>query len=340
MRFIVLVTAVLCVSAVSAEQKISAYLFGDYVYVAKSNDTHYDGKSGFVARRIYFTYDNDIAENFSARFRMEMEQKDFAASSAAKITPYAKDAYLKWNFNNHALYLGMSPTPTWEVVESFWGYRWLEKTPLDLHNYGSSRDIGLALTGSLDDGKKVGYYLMAAHGAGTVSETDKGKKFYASMVFKPTDKAVFEIYGDFEDSEGDQPNSASYVLQGFAGFEGDFGRIGLQYAYAASDEDENTNITQNIISGFFVAKLGDKTKGVVRVDYLTDPNPNAAEISYIPMEPGTKHLMFAVAGVDLQIAKGVNIQPNAEVVSYGKELATGKNPDAEVIPRLSVYFRF
>lgn len=40
------------------------------------------------------------------------------------------------------------------------------------------------------------------------------------------------------------------------------------------------------------------------------------------------------------MAKKVHFQPNMEVVSYGKELATGKNLDAEVIPRLSVYFQF
>lgn len=325
---------------VSAEGKLSAYLFGDYAYAAKSNDADFDGKSGFVARRIYFTYDNDIAENFSARLRMEMNQKDFSSSSSTKMGSVAKDAYLKWKLESHSLYFGLSGTPTWGTVEKFWGYRWLEKTPLDLYKYGSSRDIGFASKGALDAGEKINYHVMFGHGGSNGSETDKGKKYYGSLLFKPAARTIFEIYGDYEDSEDDEPNSASYVVQGFAGFTFDFGRVGLQYVYQSAETSKTSEATQSIISGFAIAKLTEKAKGVFRVDYLTDPNSEADGISYIPMVNDTKNLIFVLAGIDLEVARNVHFQPNIEFVSYGNPVGGGEKPDEEIIPRLSIFYKF
>ncbi len=87
-----LVLMILSVGQVFAVGKVSGYLFGDYAYAAKSNNVDFDGKSGFVVRRIYLTFDDKIDEKFSARVRLELSQKDFSHSSS-KMTPVAKDAY-------------------------------------------------------------------------------------------------------------------------------------------------------------------------------------------------------------------------------------------------------
>ena len=130
------------------------------------------------------------------------------------------------------------------------------------------------------------------------------------------------------------------MIQGFAGFEGDFGRAGLQYAYHSAEDTDSTSVTQSIISGFVVAKVSEKAKGIARVDYLTDPNPSASKISYIPMVSDTKNLIFAVVGIDFEPAKKVHFQPNIELVSYGDAVGGGDKPDTEIIPRLSIYYKF
>lgn len=322
-----------------AEGKTSAYLFGDYAYVASSNDADLDGKSGFVVRRIYFTYDNDISEQFSARVRLEMNQKDFT-SSRAKMEPVVKDAYLKWKLDRHSLYFGLSGTPTWGLVEKFWGYRWLEKTPLDLHKYGSSRDVGFAAKGALDSEKNINYHIMAGHGESNYSETDKGKKYYASVSFKPTSKTVFELYGDFEDSEGDESNTSSYIVQGFIGLEGDFGRAAAMFTYSKAETGEDSFDQNRILSGFVVAKLSEKANGVLRIDHLTNPNASADGVSYLPMYDNADNTTLVLAGVDFLMAKNVHFQPNIEMVTYGDDVTTGEKPDGEFIPRLSIYYKF
>ncbi len=198
----------------------------------------------------------------------------------------------------------------------------------------------MALKGSLDKEKKINYHIMVAHGASNSSESDKGKKVYGALLFKPSKKAVFEIYGDFEDSEGDKPNSSNYVLQGFAGFKGDFGRLGFQAAYHSKETNADTNITQNIISGFLVAKLNKTSNAVFRIDYLTKPNPSAAKIAYIPMVNSTENLLFGILGVEFIPTKNVHFQPNIEFVVYGDDISGDTKPDNEIIPRVSIFYKF
>ena len=337
-----LIMIILFMAMAHAEGKVSSYMFGDYAWIAQSNDADLDGKSGFVVRRIYATYNNDIDEKFSARIRLEMAQKDFSGASG-KMEPVVKGAFLKYKSGDHDLYAGLSGTPTWGLVEKFWGYRWLEKTPLDLHKFGSSRDIGLACKGHLDEEKKIGYHFMIGQGDYTYNETDKGKKYYGALSYKATDQLIIEAYGDFEDSEDDTPNTASHTIQGFVGYKGDFGRIGAMYALNSAEvaNETDSTIDVSIVSGFVVWKLSDNLNGVARLDYLLDPNSGAGGVSYLPMVATAKNTMLVILGVDYQAAKNVHIQPNVDIGSYGDDVTAGVDKaDSELIPRVSIFYKF
>jgi len=122
--------------------KISGYMFGDYYYVAANHNRDLENQNGFWFRRIYFTYDKGLSEAFAIRFRLEFNSPgDF--STKAKLEPYIKDAYLQWKAPRHSILFGVSPAPTWEVIETVWGYRSVGKTPLDLQKFGDSRDFGM-----------------------------------------------------------------------------------------------------------------------------------------------------------------------------------------------------
>src|SRR5664279_3914637 len=99
-------------SAADGQGKFSGYMFGDYYYnvtrdpnIGSSNIASPAGTTAYQAfqlRRIYFTYDNDISEQFTTRFRLEADQA--AATSAptasgdvlpsGKVGVFIKDAYL------------------------------------------------------------------------------------------------------------------------------------------------------------------------------------------------------------------------------------------------------
>ncbi|MFQ5797699.1 MAG: hypothetical protein ACE5H0_03280 [Bacteroidota bacterium] len=330
------VATILFLLPLSAQEKrshkFSGYMFGDYYYVAANHDSANENLNGFWFRRIYFTYDHVLSEDFAIRLRLELNSPgDFTTSS--KIEPFAKDAYLKWKLSDYQILFGLSSTPTWDVIEKIWGYRSVEKTPLDLQKFGSSRDLGIAIKGHLDQRKRVNYHVMFANGAGTKSETNKGKKILGSFGFKPDDSIILEVYGDWED-RGDPTR---YTVQGFAAYQTDKARLGVHFASqtrtASGKEDENLEIASVFVAG----ELSDKVQAFARYDHMFDPAPSG--ISYIPFDNTAGSSNLIVAGLDYSPANNVHFMPNLEVVIYG-ENAGGTKPDSDVIPRLTAYYKF
>ncbi len=330
------VATILFLFPLSAQEKpagkFSGLMFGDYYWVAANHNAASENQNGFWFRRIYLTYDRGVSEDFSIRIRFEMNSPgDFATSS--KIEPFVKDAYLKWKLSSHQLLVGLSTTPTWDVVERVWGFRPVEKTPLDLQKYGSSRDLGIALKGSLDHDKRVKYHLMFANGAGTRSETNKGKKIFLSLGFHPTPFTTLEVYGDWED-RGDPTR---YMVQGFAAYKTEKMRVGIQFAHQARSAPNLDDENLEIASVFAAVQLTERTEAFARFDHMFDPAPLG--ISYIPFDNTAESSNLIIAGFTYSPGKNVYIIPNVEIVLYGED-AGGIEPDPDFIPRVTVYYRF
>ncbi len=322
---------------INAQGKFSGYMFGDYYYVAQTHypdSLNYEGQNGFSFRRIYFTYDNEISENLIARLRMEYESKDFREKTSPLI-PFVKDAYLKWKIKTHNLILGISPTPTLEKIEEIWGYRSVEKTPLDLQKVGSSRDFGIAMEGSIDEKEILKYHIMFGNGEGYKSENNKYKKFMASFGFnlKPF---YLELYGDFKEGEKNV-----YVLQGFSSFKNERFRTGIQYAIEIKEEKPDTYVSFNIFSLFFVYNINEKISFLLRYDKTFEANPRGEDISYIPISPLSPSNLI-ISGVDLKLHKNVSLIPNVEYVFYDKVKVNGKEkrPESDLYLRLTFFYKF
>jgi len=286
-------------------------------------------KNGFWFRRVYFTYDYDIIEKFSTRLRVEYNSPDFTKSSG-KLTPYAKDAYLKWKFEKFSLLLGISPTPTWELIEDFWGYRSVEKTPLDLQKFGSPRDFGISLIGKFGSEGKLGYHFMFGNGEGISSENNKFKKIMGEIHF---DLPYFfiQIYGDWADGKG---HTDIYTYQGFLGLKTDKFKIGAQYAAQIREKDPDKQDTYEVASGFITYNLSEKLTLLLRYDKMFDPSPSG--ISYIPFASAKSNLL--IAGIDFRPNESVSFIPNIEYVFYDE--TDTKKPGSDLYLRLTFYYKF
>jgi hypothetical protein len=228
--------------------------------------------------------------------------------------------------------MGLSSTPTWGTVEKVWGYRSVEKTPLDLQKLGSSRDVGVALKCDLENLLKV--HLMAGNGASNKSETDKHKKLLLSLGVEPVDGVIVEAYGDvLTGPEGEN----IFTAQGFAAYQTEKGRVGVQFAHQTRQgEKEDTKL--EIGSVFAVLQPLEKVAVFARYDRMFDPNPSGEKISYIPFDSTAKSNFF-VAGLDFSPQKNVHIIPNVEIVLYD-EPDSGDKPDTDIIPRITLYYKF
>jgi hypothetical protein len=313
--------------------EVSGLLFGDAYAVVHQHDPDIDGQWGFWLRRGYLTVDAALAPKWSARFRLEVNSPgDFEGSS--RMTPFVKDAWVAWKDKGHELTFGISPSPTFERVESFWGYRAVEKTPLDLYRLGSSRDFGVAYKGKLADGRLVAH-AMLGNGAGEGGETNTGKKGMLSVAFLPTKQLVVEVYADAED----RPDSTNRTtFHGFVGFKGTRSRYGVEYATQKREAAEGPDQTVAVGSIFSVWDLGEKLSILARVDRAFDGIPDAGAIPYLGLAADTE-FDLALVGLDYRIHKMVSVIPNVEYVAY-RETDGRPAPDDDVIARLTLSIQF
>ncbi|MCG8607800.1 hypothetical protein MJD09_22800 [bacterium] len=316
--------------ALSQPGKISGYMFGDYYYVANNHVSELEGKNGFWFRRIYLTYDQDLSETFSIRFRLELNSPgDFTTSS--KLEPFLKDGYLRWSKSQHSILLGLSPTPTWDHLEKIWGYRSVIKTPGDLYKFGSSRDFGLTFKGALDQKKRVHYHFMFANGNSTRSETNEGKKLLLALRYQFTSRFSFEVYGDWEDRDG--PTNR-YTGQFFLGYRGRQFRLGVQWMHQTRERNVD-DLQLQVLSLFGVSKLHEKVWGFVRFDRTFDAIPDGPSVSFLPLD-GTSKINFLLLGLDFRPHEQVQLMPNVELVFY--DSFEGRTPSLDMIPRLTFFY--
>ncbi len=320
--------------AIFGEGKLNGYMFGDYYYIISHSNKDLENQNGFWFRRIYFTYDYKITDEWSTRFRLELNSPgDFKTKDSIK--PYVKDAYLQWKKGTHSIILGISPTPTWEYIESFWGYRSVEKTPLDLYKMGDSRDFGIAFRGSFGEKEIFSYHIQIGNGEGVKSEINKEKKGMAAFLFKLGKNISLELYGDY--AQGPSHRN-SWTYQGFLGWKGERARMGIHYAHQIQQQGTGKeDLILEMLSIIGAINASEKVALLFRYDRMDDPLPLAPTISYVPMN-GTSPFHMFIAGLDFHPLKNVSFIPNIMIVNYEK--VKGTKPKNDIHFKLTFFFSF
>lgn len=318
---------------------LSGLVYSDFYWIINNHNEDLEGENGFWARRVYFTYDNNISRSVTARIRLEMNSPgDY--SSQDKLEPFIKDIYAKWAINdNHSLIAGISPTPTWGLVERVWGYRSVEKSPVDLYKLGSSRDFGVALQGRLSNAGNLRYHAMFGNGSGTRAETNKWKKYMLSLAWWFSDSLVIEAYGDYNRLDEINSRTTGHVMAGYLSEKINLGAI---YAVQSRNQKvasfENTTDILDVASLFSNFKINNKWTAILRADHMFEPNPQGSTIDYIPFsEQASSTLMLF--GIDYQPIPKLHLIPNIGTVFYGKA-ADESTPNNDLIFRTTLYYTF
>ncbi|MBI4534669.1 MAG: hypothetical protein HY708_00225, partial [Ignavibacteriae bacterium] len=303
----------------------------------------------FQFRRVYFTYDNDISEQFSSRFRLEADQS--ARSSDGKISVLVKDAYLRWKnvFRGSDFYFGIQPTPAFGVSENVWGYRSLEKTIMDLRGAVSSRDFGVALTGKIDGAGMFNYTVMVGNGAGNRPETDKYKRYYILIYIKPMTNLHVTLFGDYTDRgnisdlyntltpQESVPNG-SFTTAAFVGYtEKNLFNVGVEGFLQTRQNGFNDVASLSLkslnsigISAFGSVTIHQGVDLVGRFDFF-DPNINA--------KARGDRRNFIIGAIAWRADKNVSFIPNVQIETYSS-LPGGRSIEPSITGRLTFYYLF
>jgi hypothetical protein len=342
--------------------KFSGYMMGDYYYnlkrdagfAALANNASASAAPGgtamqsFLLRRVYFAYDNDISEQFTTRFRLEADQGTDLLTSG-KISVYVKDAYLRWKniFSGSDLIFGIQPPPTYDVSEAAWGYRFLEKTIMDLRGIYGSRDVGVSLKGKLVESGMFNYWIMVGKNAGNApATTSKYNRYSAQLHIKPLTNLQATLYFDFLGAadRADPFHAGTFVgnttstLALFAGYaQPNSFNVGIEAfsqsvanGYIAVGATSLSSLTKTGISGWLSVNVTSDIAAVVRYDNF-DPNTNSVAVGDVRN--------YLIGGLSFKLNKNVFVSPNVLFESYQAPNG-GSAPDASVTARVTFYYIF
>jgi hypothetical protein len=311
--------------------KFGGLMFGDYYWyykwhqdqISSTDDTSVEGQHGLWFRRIYLTYDFTYNEKLTTRFRLEANSNgQFAGGD---LTPYVKDAYLRWTYRGkQQLTLGIQPSLTFDWLEGFWGLRHIEKAPADLYRIDSSRDFGFTVSGPVAI-SGLSYAAQFGNDSGNSSEREEGKILRFEGRYERSRGVALEgLY-----SYGTRPAGQDrQMAQGFAGFRNDTVRVGAQYLWqerksGAADQRDQTIA---IWSGFVVWDVAPKKADLFfRADGVRGELggvetglPGADDIDYWLLSPKSKFTTWIVGG-EWYLHPAIRISPNLELAKYAND---------------------
>jgi hypothetical protein len=303
-------------------------LFGDLYHVPSHHSEAGDGATGLVLRRGYLTFNADFSDDWFGRLRFEVNQSgefetyDFDAKT--------KDLYLGRKFGRHKALLGLSSTPTFDVIEAAWGLRYLARTPMDLQGV-ASRDTGLAVQGPINASGSLRYRFMYGAPVDFGGDSNDRERWMGALGWQPAEGWTLDLYADYEALDGPRDRSTRQL---FLAYRAEGWRWGLQY----SNQDRQEDPPLELASAFLVSRIAEHVSLIGRVDRLLEPSPKGDGISYLPMDPSARATMMFM-GVEFRLNHHVALTPNAVVTTYDRN-DQGVRPSTDVHLRLTLFIDF
>jgi hypothetical protein len=304
---------------------LGGLLFGDAYYVASHHSAAGDGATGLVLRRGYLTANAAFGEHWRGRARIEVNQDgDFETYT---FDTRLKDLYLARRFERQELVLGLSPTLTYDLIESTWGARYLMRTPLDLQGL-PSRDTGVTLKGRFGRNEALGYRAMYGSGLEYANQGGGGDKLMGALTWTLPSGVQIDLYADHEKRAGETDRSTWQI---FAGQKTDTLRWGLQYSHQDRQEDPELEL----VSAFAVTRVREKLSLIGRVDRLLEPSPRGDGIAYVPFDPSARATMV-LAGLEYRFSPVFRLTPNVIWTTYDMN-PEGVRPDDDLHLRMTFF---
>jgi hypothetical protein len=307
--------------------RLGGLVFGDIYQASENHLDSIEGETGGVMRRAYLTANAEFNPQWFARARVEWNQDGDYQNY--HISNQVKDLYLGWSPGRQKVIAGLAPTPTFDVIESYWGARYLLRTPLDLQG-APSRDTGLSLQGPINAAATLRYRLMLAGETDFEADSNKNRKLMGALNWSPAPNWVLDLYADWEDTRGGARNT----IQLYGGYTAETFRFGVQY----SDQDGGDSAPLQLVSGYAVGRIRENFNWIGRVDHLFKPSPRGDNISYLPFDPSADATML-VGGLEFLVRPHFRLTPNIVAIRYDRN-DQGIRPENDLYFRLTLFADF
>ena len=148
--------------SMAVDGKIGGVTYFDY--------TNSEEKSAFNFNRQYFSYTVDDAENINYKIIfdvgrinkiVDIEGKD---TEDTHLVAFLKKAQIDYKTSYGKFSMGLIGTNTYGVQEKNWGYRFIEKSSVDLYKYSSTADIGIGFSRLLIENLNLSLQIVNGEG--------------------------------------------------------------------------------------------------------------------------------------------------------------------------------
>ncbi len=259
-------------------------------------------------RRVYFTYDTQMSEGITGRFRTDVKQ-----DGDGKYRLFIKHVYADWIASGVvSIRAGMMGTPFFGTIEEVWAYRGVEMTMQDYFKIRSSADLGVMARIRLNEMIALNVMLSNGDGYSKLDDISFGKAYEIQGVFTPVDgllvTAHFGMNGFDSDgdplTEGDMENTTTMDLS--VGYESGNFVVGGSYT-----TQSNYRFT-----------LDQDGAGFWGFGRFTIPeSPLTVLASYMNWDPDTgvddDTMTLLLIGLDYTPGKGLSIIPNFHQTKTG-----------------------
>jgi len=287
---------------VFGQGKIGSKVYFNYSYNNDAKPTN-----NFEFNRVYFTFSNKLTDKISYKFTTDVGR--FNTGHDNRLSVYLKNAYLKWNTGGGDLVFGLQGMNMFNVEEHNWGYRFVEKAPMDLRKFSSSADLGIGYYNTFN--KKLHLSALITNGTGyKKSENDDFKKYSVQLMYgdsKIKKDGNFNIGASlslepFNYVVGvDTTTENKTVFGGFAVYQIQKLRIGAEYDLM---NNGGSSVTGSIISAYANLSTSKYVDVFARYDFY-DPNTDTAN----------NGISYFIGGLNFKPNKGFYIAPNVKVSS-------------------------
>ena len=304
------------------------FFFGDLYHIPSHHTDEGDGASGLVLRRFLVTADSKLSDQWSGRARLEAYHE--GAFENYEMTHRVLDLGITRSVGDHQLSGGLIPTITYDVMEAFWGKRYLVRTAPDIQGI-AARDVGLKLMGPLSFSDKLTYRIM--YGSRATWEADKNPfdKIMAGATWRSPTGFLIDAYLDRESRPGPYDRS---TVQFLMGKKTEQYSIGLEYTHEDRGEDPDLELATMMA----VMKLNGPWSLMGQAHRLLKPSIKGNDIAYIPFDPSAKATNL-VAGLEYRVNQHFTVSPNVVWTHYSVN-ESGERPDDDIHLRLTFYVNF
>ncbi len=184
---------------------------------------------GFELDRTYVGYEYKLPHGLSMKGVMDIGAKTDGYDRVA----YIKNAQVTWKRGKWVLNGGLISTTQFNMIEKFWGYRYLYKSFQDEYKFGSSADLGISAAFAPAEWVTIDGIIVNGEGYKKVQVKD-GLLYGIGATFTPLERLVVRAYFSVNEQVDADENEKN--LSVFVGYKGLKCSLGAEYNLMKSDD--------------------------------------------------------------------------------------------------------